>query len=61
MGSVRIAELINLEQPQILLDITGFTDGGRVEIGSLKPAPVVVNYLALPNTYAMEGDTPSFL
>lgn len=55
MASIDIALLVNTHQPHILLDITGYTDGGRVEVGTLKPAPISVNYLALPHTYAADG------
>ncbi|EKX40776.1 hypothetical protein GUITHDRAFT_75246 [Guillardia theta CCMP2712] len=50
-----VAQMVNNEQPNILIDFSGFTDGARNEIGALKPAPVAVNYLGFPYTLTMEG------
>ena len=47
--------MVNNEQPHVLVDLNGFTDGGRHEIGALKPAPVSVNYLGFPYTLTIPG------
>ena len=47
--------MVNNEQPHVLVDLNGFTDGGRHEIGALKPAPVAVNYLGFPYTLTIPG------
>ena len=42
MGVVGLADMINSMQAHVLIDLNGYTDGGRPEIGALRPAPVVV-------------------
>jgi len=50
-----IAQMANNEQPHVLVDLNGFTDGARLEVGALKPAPVSVNYLGFPYTLTIPG------
>lgn len=50
MSPLTVAQMVNNEQPHILLDLNGYTDGGRQEVAGLKPAPVAVNYLGFPYT-----------
>jgi predicted O-linked N-acetylglucosamine transferase (SPINDLY family) len=38
----------------ILVDLTGYTLGGRPEILALRPAPVLVNWLGYPGTFGAE-------
>ena len=50
-----VAQMVNNEQPHVIIDLNGFTDGGRAEIGALKPAPVSVNYLGFPYSLSIPG------
>ena len=34
----------------ILIDLSGFTKGGRTNVFALRPAPIQVNYLGYPGT-----------
>ncbi|MEJ1342756.1 MAG: tetratricopeptide repeat protein [Candidatus Sedimenticola sp. (ex Thyasira tokunagai)] len=38
------------DQIDILVDLTGFTRGGRYEICAYKPAPIQINYLGFPGS-----------
>ncbi|MBC7916562.1 MAG: tetratricopeptide repeat protein [Rhodoferax sp.] len=44
------ASQIAADKVDILIDLKGFTDGGRPQITALRPAPVVVNWLGYPST-----------
>ena len=41
--------MINSMQAHVLVDLNGYTDGGRPEIGVLRPAPVVVTLRVHPS------------
>ena len=41
--------MINSMQAHVLVDLNGYTDGGRPEIGVLRPAPVVVTLRVCPS------------
>lgn len=44
------AQLIAMDQLDILVDLKGFTDNARPQITALRPAPVIVNWLGYPST-----------
>ncbi len=41
---------IHDDEIDILIDLNGFTEGCRLEIAALRPAPIQVNYLGFPGT-----------
>jgi predicted O-linked N-acetylglucosamine transferase (SPINDLY family) len=48
-----IVDAIRHDEIDILVHLSGYTHGGRCEILSARPAPVVVNYLGFPGTLGM--------
>ncbi|OQX03496.1 MAG: hypothetical protein BWK80_55555 [Desulfobacteraceae bacterium IS3] len=50
VGHAESAQRIYEDQIDILVDLMGFTKGGRLEICALRPAPIQVNYLGYPGT-----------
>jgi len=50
MGDVDAAKRIHQDGIDILIALTGHTDGSRLEICALKPAPIQVGYLTFPGT-----------
>lgn len=44
------AKLIYKNKIDILIDLDGFTDNGRLEIFALRPAPIQISYLGFPGT-----------
>ena len=48
LSSFSIAEQIVKDRIGILVDLMGFTDGGRLEVFALQPAPLQVSYLGFP-------------
>ncbi|MDH3583695.1 MAG: tetratricopeptide repeat protein [Phycisphaerae bacterium] len=50
LSFVDAAAQINHDQIDILIDLTGYMQGGRDAIPALRPAPVQVNYLTYPGT-----------
>lgn len=48
------AKAINDDGIDILIDLTGFTEGSRTSILALRPAPIQVNYLGYPGTLGPE-------
>jgi len=50
MSHLESATRIFDDQIDILVDLTGFTEGGRYEICAYKPAPIQVNYLGFPGS-----------
>lgn len=50
MSSVEIAQRIYRDEVDVLVDLNGYTDGGRSEVLALRPAPVQVSWLAYPGT-----------
>ncbi|MCU0767620.1 MAG: glycosyltransferase, partial [Gammaproteobacteria bacterium] len=45
-----VAARIRADGVHLLVDLKGYTAGGRPELFALRPAPVVVNYLGYPGT-----------
>jgi protein O-GlcNAc transferase len=50
LSDFQAAETINRDGVDILVDLTGFTQDGRIEIAGLRPAPVLVSWLGYPGT-----------
>jgi predicted O-linked N-acetylglucosamine transferase (SPINDLY family) len=50
LSDVEIASLIKKTEIDILIDLSGFTKGGRTNVFALRPAPIQVNYLGYPGT-----------
>ncbi len=50
MPGAEAAHLIHRDGVDILVDLMGYTDGGRPDILALRPAPVQVAYLGYPGT-----------
>lgn len=50
LGLVALARRIHALQIDILVDLTGFTQGSRSDALALRPAPVQVNWLGYPGT-----------
>lgn len=48
LSSFSIAEQIVKDRIGVLVDLMGFTDGGRLEVFALRPAPLQVSYLGFP-------------
>ena len=55
LDSRLVSEMINSVQAHIMIDLNGYTDGGRSELMPLRPAPVTVAYLGYPYTMALNG------
>ena len=51
-SSMDVAQRINNDQVDILVDLNGYTVGSRLEIAALRPAPVQIQYLGFPGTVA---------
>lgn len=50
MSDLEIANNINSDKVDILVDITGYTSGQRPIVSALRPAPINVNYLGFTGT-----------
>jgi protein O-GlcNAc transferase len=49
-GYCEVAEHIHETMVDILVDLKGYTTGGRMQIAALRPAPIQVSYLGFPGT-----------
>jgi protein O-GlcNAc transferase len=49
-GYTQVAKHIHEDMVDILVDLKGYTTGGRMQISALRPAPVQVSYLGFPGT-----------
>jgi predicted O-linked N-acetylglucosamine transferase (SPINDLY family) len=45
-----LAKRIRSDRMDILVDLSGLTDGGRMDVFAMRPAPVQMTYLGYPNT-----------
>jgi len=50
LSDVKAAERIYADRVDILVDLTGYTKGNRIQIAALRPAPVQVSYLGFLGT-----------
>jgi len=50
LSDLDAAEAITRDGIDILVDLTGFTQDGRIEIPGLRPAPLLVSWLGYPGT-----------
>ncbi|MDR1462970.1 MAG: tetratricopeptide repeat protein [Azoarcus sp.] len=53
IGDDSLAKLIEGDEIDILIDLNGFTDGGRSSVVARKPAPIQVSWLGFPGTSGM--------
>jgi protein O-GlcNAc transferase len=54
VGDDEVARQIRACNIDVLIDLTGHTSGGRLEILALRPAPVQVHYLGYPGTLGVD-------
>lgn len=50
VSSVEAAKMIYEDKIDILFDLNGHTDGSRLDVFALNPAPVQITYMGYPNT-----------
>ena len=55
IGDDGLADLIEGDEIDILIDLNGFTDGGRSDVIARKPAPIQVTWLGFPGTSGMSA------
>jgi protein O-GlcNAc transferase len=53
-GYYEVARQIHEAMVDILVDLKGYTTGGRMQIPALRPAPIQVSYLGFPGTSGAE-------
>ncbi|MDR1227999.1 MAG: tetratricopeptide repeat protein [Azoarcus sp.] len=53
IGDDTLADLIEGDEIDVLIDLNGFTDGGRSSMVARKPAPIQVSWLGFPGTSGM--------
>lgn len=54
-NDIEAAAMLHQRNFDIVVDITGHTYNGRIEIAALRPAPIVINYLGFPGTTGCAG------
>jgi len=55
VSSVEAAKIIYEDKIDILFDLNGHTDGSRLDIFTLNPAPVQITYMGYPNTTGLKS------
>jgi len=55
IGDDGLADLIEGDEIDILIDLNGFTDGTRCDVVARKPAPIQVTWLGFPGTSGMSA------
>jgi predicted O-linked N-acetylglucosamine transferase (SPINDLY family) len=55
IGDDALADLIEGDEVDILIDLNGYTDGSRAEVVARKSAPVQVTWLGFPGTSGMSA------
>jgi predicted O-linked N-acetylglucosamine transferase (SPINDLY family) len=55
IGDEALADLIEGDEIDILIDLNGFTDGCRTEAVARKPAPIQLSWLGFPGTSGMSA------
>lgn len=54
MSSIDAARRIFEDEVDILIDLNGYTIGGRLEIAAMRPAPLQIHYMGYPGTVGGE-------
>jgi protein O-GlcNAc transferase len=54
-SSVNAAKMIYDDQIDILFDLNGHTEGSRLDVFALNPAPVQITYMGYPNTTGLKS------
>jgi len=54
LSDAQAAQTISADHIDILVDLTGFTQDGRIEISGMRPAPLLVSWLGYPGTLGHE-------
>ncbi|MDR1425254.1 MAG: tetratricopeptide repeat protein [Azoarcus sp.] len=55
IGDDALADLIERDEIDILIDLNGYTDGGRADTVARKPAPIQATWLGFPGTSGMSA------
>lgn len=55
VSSVEAAKMIYEDKIDILFDLNGHTDGSRLDVFALNPAPVQITYMGYPNTTGLKS------
>ena len=55
IGDDALADIIEGDEIDILIDLNGYTDGGRADMIARKPAPIQVTWLGFPGTSGMSA------
>jgi protein O-GlcNAc transferase len=55
ISNINAAKMIYDDQIDILFDLNGHTDGSRLDVFALNPAPVQITYIGYPNTTGLKS------
>lgn len=55
LNDKKVAELVNNDRIQILVDLGGYTGKFRLPVFAYKPAPIQITYLGYPNTTGLKA------